>query len=370
MRNINFGKILPLIAFAALAFFSCNWTANSFYVWQPDLTLPGAWFLAVALYVIASICFTMIWKALDKNVSFRGKIMSRGTTLCVSVVGFLVFWMFSLLTNTHYLIYKSEIKKVATDELNSAKYYLHDITEGGCERCKQQKQVAYNDLVNTIENTKQRLISEMKSIGNEGPGRIFNSIIDSAQSALRIGFTKLSATESNEFIIIHKMDHAKSRDQWDLILRHYIDPKNGQLSQLQTQFLIILHSELNKCDLLNNPSYNDLIADIDVRLSDMSSKTVGYKIMEIVNNDLVQSYSAIAEHANVLSFKDKDKDKYTETNAQPKTVLLAQVPTVWEDYLQGKYAGHGFLWRIMLSILVDLAAFIFFNIAFNNKNNH
>lgn len=210
----------------------------------------------------------------------------------------------------------------------------------------------------------------MKSIGNEGPGRIFNSIIDSAQSALRIGFTKLSATESNEFIIIHKMDHAKSRDQWDLILRHYIDPKNGQLSQLQTQFLIILHSELNKCDLLNNPSYNDLIADIDVRLSDMSSKTVGYKIMEIVNNDLVQSYSAIAEHANVLSFKDKDKDKYTETNAQPKTVLLAQVPTVWEDYLQGKYAGHGFLWRIMLSILVDLAAFIFFNIAFNNKNNH
>ena len=151
MRSINYGKILPALAFLALAFFSCNWTASSFYVWQPDMTLPGAWFLAIALYVIASICFSLIWKALDKNVSFRSKIMSRGTTLLMCIVGFLVFWMFSLLTNTHYLIYKSEIKKVATDELNSAKYYLNDIAEGGCERCRQRVQTKAVDFKNCIE---------------------------------------------------------------------------------------------------------------------------------------------------------------------------------------------------------------------------
>lgn len=362
MRNINFGKILPLIAFAALAFFSCNWTANSFYVWQPDLTLPGAWFLAIALYLIAAICFDWVWKALDKNMSFRGKIFSRGTTFCVSVVGFLVFWMFSLLTNTHYLIYKSEIKKVATDELNSAKYYLTDIAEGGCERCRQRVQTKAADFKNCIDNALSRMLNELASPGNEGPGPRFNTILDETEITLKKILRELDPDADPSFIIIQKIiNYGTTWKQWKLAYENY----KNQFESMKTQLdAIVVPTALQKCQKLNDDRYNDLIADIDVRLSDMSSKNLGYKIMEIVNNDLVQAYSAIAEKANLLSFKDNDKEKYTETNAQPKTVLLAQVPTVWGDYLHGKYDGHGFLWRIMLSLLVDLAAFIFFKIAF------
>jgi hypothetical protein len=174
------------------------------------------------------------------------------------------------------------------------------------------------------------------------------------------------------FLIIQKINHGTTWKQWKLAYENYKNQFESMKTQLRT---IIIPAALQKCQKLNDDSYNDLISDIDVRLSDMANKNVGYKIMEIVNNDLVQAYSAIAEHANLLSFKsndkgESDKEKYTETNAQPKTVKLAQVPTVWWDYLHGKYDGHGFLWRIMLSILVDLAAFIFFNIAFNNKDNN
>lgn len=359
---------MPALAFLALAFFSCNWTANSFYVWQPDMTLPGAWFLAIVFYVIASICFSLIWKAYrGNNVSFRSKIMSRGTTLLMCIVGFLVFCMFSLLTNTHYLIYKSEIKKVATDELNSAKYYLNDIAEGGCERCRQRVQTKAADFKNCIDNALSRLLNELSNPGNEGAGPRFTMILDETELNLKKILRELDPDADPGFIIIQKINHGATWKQWKLAYENY----KNQFESMKTQLdAIVVPAALQKCQKLNDDSYNDLIADIDVRLSDMSSKTVGYKIMEIVNNDLLQGYSVIAEHANLLSFKDNDKEKYTETNAQPKTIKLAQVPTVWSDYLSGKYNGHGFLWRILLSILVDLSTFIFFNIAFNHKNNN
>jgi hypothetical protein len=47
---------------------------------------------------------------------------------------------------------------------------------------------------------------------------------------------------------------------------------------------------------------------------------------------------------------------------------LLSVYDVWVDFLTGKQGGLAFVFWIIISILVDVAAFIFFDIAFKKRD--
>ena len=49
---------------------------------------------------------------------------------------------------------------------------------------------------------------------------------------------------------------------------------------------------------------------------------------------------------------------------------MISVIDVWGDYLTGAYAGYGFVFWIIISILVDVAAFIFFDLAFKKREDY
>ena len=42
MKTLNFKRIISIVAFVALAGFSCFWTAESLFIWQPSITIVGA----------------------------------------------------------------------------------------------------------------------------------------------------------------------------------------------------------------------------------------------------------------------------------------------------------------------------------------
>ena len=67
------------------------------------------------------------------------------------------------------------------------------------------------------------------------------------------------------------------------------------------------------------------------------------------------------------SVKEIDKDVYTAENPVTKITRLLSVVDTWEDYIHGDFAGRGFIFWIIISILVDVAAFIFFDIAFKKS---
>lgn len=66
MRTLNVKKIVCILAFIGLAGFSCFWTAESLFIWQPSITIWGAWLIAVVFYIIASICFSRFIKGFEK----------------------------------------------------------------------------------------------------------------------------------------------------------------------------------------------------------------------------------------------------------------------------------------------------------------
>ena len=105
MNKINYSRIIALLAFIALAGFSCFWTAESLFIWQPSITIYGAWMLAIVFYIVASICFGKILKAFDKNEDFYGKIGGRLGSLVIGFLGLTLFWGISFATNTHTLLW-------------------------------------------------------------------------------------------------------------------------------------------------------------------------------------------------------------------------------------------------------------------------
>ena len=98
----------------------------------------------------------------------------------------------------------------------------------------------------------------------------------------------------------------------------------------------------------------------------------------VVDNNLIaqadialqKGYTTIKNYADYVTFKsDSDKELYTADNLVTKTTKLLSVIDVWKDFIAGKHAGRGFVFWIVISILVDIAAFIFFDIAFKKRED-
>lgn len=122
---------------------------------------------------------------------------------------------------------------------------------------------------------------------------------------------------------------------------------------------------------------NKNIASTDYKNLDMVEKSIKDKTLDvndpedvnIICDQLNKAYNTIGENKDFVSFKDaEDKAIYTAPNPVTKVKRMLSVFDVWTDYLHGDYAGQGFLFWIMISILVDVAAFVFFDIAFKKQD--
>ena len=61
---------------------------------------------------------------------------------------------------------------------------------------------------------------------------------------------------------------------------------------------------------------------------------------------------------------------YTAQNLVTRIKRLLSVFDVWADFVKGRYAGVGFIFWVIISILVDLGAFILFDIAFAKRDDY
>ena len=141
MKKLDFKRILYIVAYLGLAGFSCFWTAESLFIWQPSLTLVGSWLIAIVFYAVASMCFSMFIKGLDKNVFFKkGLFASRGGHLFFGFSGLVVFWLIiSLPTNTHTLLYRASIKNIITTDLTRTQGYLQGLKDNNVEIKKNKR---------------------------------------------------------------------------------------------------------------------------------------------------------------------------------------------------------------------------------------
>lgn len=358
MKQLQFKKLFFWFAFLALGFFSCYWTAESLYIWQPVLGQAGSWLLAVLFYVMASLSFQLILNALSKSYNFYGKFLGRGASLLVGIIGLVLFWLVcSMPTNTHTLLYNAEVRPTISNDLATTQSYLQALKKNN---------KAINDINARYESKQQevgaifiKMQSEMADPLNKGIGRRFKVLVAELNNAL----SPIDKSAKNGRSIQEVMNPGSTPAQWLATYYQY----RAQADEILKIYRSACDAEISKVRATMKAGKLDkLLSDCETASKDINRmKGVSNNIIGRADEDLERAYSFIGANSRFIDFETQaDSLSYCSPNSQTKVKALRNVPGVWEEYLTGtRYNGHGFIWWVLISVLVDIAGFIFFFLA-------
>ncbi len=352
MRKIDLMKIVCGLFFLALAGFSCFWTAESLFIWQPSITKVGAWLIAIIFYIVASLCFTKLHKALDRKEDFYGKIGGRGGAFAIGLLGLLLFWiMVSLPTNTHTLLYRASIKNIITIDLTRTQGYLQGLKDNNKAIAEVKAEYAQKEQL--VKSHIARMMAEIDTPSQLGIGPRFKMIVTELNNKLGVSLQMPDNVGVN-------------KTQWLVTINFIQEQANAQLA--------IFKEDCNKRideikRMMGASSLDGIIENHNIALSDINKmRGVNNDIISAAVDDLTNGYSVIKTNKQYIDFKDNDEHRYTREGAMPEAKEMLSVPDVWMDFLTtDKYDGHGFIWWVFIALLVDLAAFIFFDLAVRKK---
>ena len=260
MNTFNWKKIISLLAFIGLAGFSCFWTAESLYIWQPSITIWGAWLIAVVFYIIASICFSRFIKSFEKYGDFgQGLFASRGGHLFFGLIGLLVFWlMVSLPTNTHTLLYRASIKEIIKSDLTRTQGYLQGLKDNNVEIKKIENR--YKAKKEAVDAIILRLVAEIDNPSALGIGHRFETILVELDRTLFEG-------DKGDRNIQRVANVGTTRSQWLTAINYYQSQAYEQLKLYRTK----CDKEIDEVKrMMGSKTLDGLIKNCEIALSDIN----------------------------------------------------------------------------------------------------
>lgn len=349
MEQNKFLKIFSICAFVAFATVSCWATAESLHLLLPALPLVLSWIITIGFFVIASIGSKMIVDSLNQNIYME----KRGGNLVGGVIILLVFWLIcSMPTNTHTFFYRNCITDVMLDDLKNTEGYLNDIRDNTFVEEKFRLQCA--DLETKVNAKLTDLKEELTGINHGFAERCRNILADITiiLQCAPISEIKGNTATANGRLALYNAYSQKVLEQLKIreaaIYLQLVDEKKvAQAKKDATSDIKKVQNAITGLNEMRNSGVQD----------DATINTA--------NGILKGAYSTIKNYSDMVVFKsDADKEVYTADNQVTKTTRLLSVIDTWMDFIKGKYAGRGFIFWIIISILVDIAAFVFFDIAF------
>ena len=340
----KFLKIFSLVAFAAFALVSCWSTTESLF-----LTLEGAqipkwvfWIAVIGLYVLTSICFKLMFDTFNQNIYME----KRTLKFFIGLLGILTLWfVFSMPTNAHTFFYKQMAKATAVKELKHVDSELYNLTDTTVYISK------YADEWNTYESKVMLALDQLKQeidnpqrfgFGPEAEAKladIENLFGVKTGTIHRRGTRNTSKQERNEVC-----------KYYDNVVKEQLDVKLTQHKTKVQAFLADFQGKINKVKPIRR--------DIQKVLTDLENPTFNREeVLKQARQIIETSYAEL--ESSFGNLYEKDSNVY-------RSDRLIKVTKVWGDYLTGEFKDTDYtLWYwILLSVIVDIAAFAFFDIAF------
>jgi hypothetical protein len=336
---------------------SCWATVESLHLLLPSWPVPIFWVATTGIFVLASLGSKLVVESFNQRI----RVDNRGWHLIGGIIMLLAFWIaFSLPTNTHTFFYRSAIKDVLVRDLTDTKSKLQNLeNEGDAGKIIAQEKA---DFRNKIDAMFAKFAAEINNPGNLGWADKAEAVVIEMEGELgKIQRLKLpnNSHQGRQTLIV------AMRDQVDKLVESKI--KNVYDQRL---------ANVNKA--LDRPQIKKLIAEIQkVQTYMQENPTENEEPTEKTGIVLSQSYKIIDNYSDVLINEfDKthpDKIKMAKEDKKAfsgvsKTEKMRSVIEVWKDFFAGKYAGKGFLFWIIIAALVDIAGFIFFDIAFKRED--
>lgn len=349
MGQTNFLKIISAVAFIALASWSCWATEESIHMLLPNIPQILVWIVVVAFFVLASYGTKLIVDSLNQNVY----IERRGTKLIGGILIVILFWiMFSMPTNTHTFFYRNAIPSIASEDITVTKGYLDQLKNNTVTENQIRDKQA--EVRNAIWAKFAELEAEIKNDANPGFGPNAKRILAEFATMLQVS----------------KIDPLSYRGRSEQERQNLVNAYRAKIETLlETRLMIIRNSMISTdeetykstaaTDWMNLDAMEKAINSGDADLNDADD-------VNELNNRLVKGYATIKNYQQYIAFQGSDKEQYVPESgtAATKVKKMLSVFDVWKDFLGGKYKGHGLIIWVLLSVLVDLGAFLFFDIAF------
>lgn len=351
MNENKFLKIFTVVGYIAFAAVSCWATTESLHLLLPTWPLFACWAVTIGFFFIASWGSKMITDSLNQNIYME----KRGATLIGGIIIVLVFWLLcSMPTNTHTFFFRNLIDEKVTNDIAATQGYLSQIKDNTVTDSKIQARCV--EVENQIETKLQSLEAELKNPLNQGNGPEVEKIL--GEIAHILGVNKINKLSGK----------ANSVAEQNRLYQAYRDVI---LLQLENKINNIVKEMTPK-----NDNYRK-VAEKDWKNLELTKKYIGEEHLSLtdaddvkqITNNLNQGYSTIKTYQQFVDFKNEaDKENYTCADPQTKVSRLLSVYDVWVDFIKGEQGGLAFVFWIIISILVDVAAFIFFDIAFKKRD--
>ncbi len=338
------------VAFIILAGISCWATEQSLHL----LLLAGwpevlVWGITIAFFVVASIGTKLIADSLfssDFIENRKGKLWG-GIALVV------FFWLImSMPTNTHTFFYNDKIGSTISQDIETTNKYLQHIVDKGTSSVPALDEEG-KTIKDAVEEQRKHIVAQFN--GEEAPfkrgnGKMIGEHLNIINTILNSNILQDSRYNSPDPKILNGYQVEINKALSHALRTHTITEQSVQSARKQIKRLSAL-----------NDSIQDHIASASLNEDEIRQ----------CEKELRDGYNIIATNKEHIQF-DKDSDDeevYTKENGETRTKRMASVIDVFfVDFLSGKYPGS-FWYYVILSILVDIAAFIFFDIAFMKKND-
>ena len=352
MNDNKFLKIFGILAFLAFAAVSCWATAESLHLLLSSFPVAMCWVVTAGFFFIASWGTKLIVDSLNQKIYME----KRGMRLLGGIIILLIFWLAcSMPTNTHTFFYRSVINDKVTNDISTTEGYLVQIKDNTVTETKIQIKCA--EAKNKVDVKLGELKAEIENDANPGFG-------PKAKEILR---------EFAELLCVAKIEPLTYKGT-------SVQDRQRLYDAYRTKIYILLESRLlNIVKEMTPPNNNhQKQAEKDYKNLELAKKYIENGTLDLddandiktICDKLNAGYATIRTYKQFVDFKDEtDQAAYTSPNAVTKVKRMISVFDVWEDFLKGEYAGHGFFFWVLISILVDVAAFIFFDFAFKKRED-
>lgn len=348
MKQLKF--IGSLVAFVILAGISCWATEKSLHMLLPaGWPEVLVWGITIAFFIVASIGTKLIADSLMS----QGYVENRKGKLWGGVLLVVFFWLLmSMPTNTHTFFYNDKIGSTISKDIETTNKYLQQVIDLGTASTK-VLDAEGKRLKDLVEAQRTHIVKQFN--GDEPPYKRGNG--EKIADHLKI---------INDTLHSSIKQHPDYNSQDSSILNGYqVEIDKALSNALRTHTISEQSVKAAKDKKRRLVALNDSIQD------HVASASLSEAEIRQCEKELKDGYNIIATNKTFIQFdKNVDDEKiYTKENAETRTKRMSSVIDVFfVDFLKGKYPGS-FWYYVILSILVDVAAFIFFDITFFNKND-
>lgn len=344
----KFLKIFALVAFVAFAAVSCWSTTESLFLTLEHAEIPKLvfWIAVVGLYVLTSICTKLVLDSFNQNIYVEHRIAK----FVVGVLGVLLLWIaFSMPTNAHTFFYKQMAKNTAVKELKHVDGELQKLSSENA--FLETYNAEWNKYEADVMGALAAIKAEIKDYQNTGTGDKTEARVAEAEDLLGIKTGTIARLKARD----------RSQKEINKACEHYDTAVKEQLAVKKQQHEAnVARAYADFQERMKNvaPLRRDIKATLDQLDDDMYAKE---DVLKNARKVIGRSYAELESQFNGI---------YTYDENVYRSDRLVKVTKVWGDYFKGRFRNTDYtLWYwILLSIIVDIAAFAFFDIAFKSED--